>query len=401
MHIAIAAPIATDDIADLLTCDINNAPKGYVGAPLTGVLIKALVKQGYKVSGITTDSSLFPANGPLKLSGPNFDFYLCPARPKAWNFNTYLPGRIIDGFAYEQKHLAKTLSAVRPDIIHAHWTYEFALAAIATGLPHLITCHDSPSVVLKYTLSPYRAIRYLMAKKVFERGINFTAVSKYMAELLNKYTDSMIDVVPNPLAEYVLASGRIRYHPASFKIGFVCNGWNARKNPEQGLKAFAKFRELNPGAELHLFGHDFGTNERAENWCKKTHIASGMFFHGPLPHKKLIAELNNMDLLLHSALEESFGVAIAEAMALGLPIVAGSRSGAIPAVVGADDNLISDCAVLTDVTKVDALVSAIEMAFDSDYMNRSASGFYKGQQYGAEKVVAAYLELYKKVLKKF
>jgi glycosyltransferase involved in cell wall biosynthesis len=400
LNIGIAGPIGTENVADLLDVDASTLPKGYPGAPLMAVLIKELLKQGHKVSAFTTDPSLYQNSRVVRASGPNFDFYICPTRPRAWRFNKYRPGRILDGFAYERQQLVRVFKEAKLDIIHAHWTYEFALAALKTDLPHLITCHDAPLVVLKYTCSLYRAIRYLMARIVFRNARRLSTVSSYMASSVQKYTKVPIAVVPNPLADYVLALGQARSRPMTRRIGMICNGWDMRKNPKPALIAFSKFLANYPTAELHLFGAGFGVGEVCERWCVSQDIAVGMIFHGAVQHKQLIEQLSGLDLLVHPALEESFGVVIAEAMALGLPIVAGAASGAVPWVVGAEE--AADCicsAVLTDVASSEAIRGAIVQAFDECYPERSESGYLRARQMFSPDVVSkSYQELYHQVM---
>lgn len=400
LHIGIAGPIGTDDVADLLDDDVSLMPIAYPGAPLMAVLIRELLKRGYKVSAFTTDPSIYQNPRVVKASGSNFDLYICPARPRAWRFNKYRPGRILDGFAYERQQLIRAITEAKPDIIHAHWTYEFALAAIATGLPHVITCHDVPLVVLKYTRSVYRAIRYLMARVVFRKAKCLSTVSSYMATSVQKYTKLPIAIIPNPLADYVLALGQLRQAPATKKIAMVCNGWDIRKNPQPALLAFSRFIISCPNAELHLYGVGFGPGEAAERWCASQGIVRGMIFHGRMQHKQLVAELNGLDLLVHPALEESFGVAIAEAMALGLPIVAGKTSGAVPWVVGAAEKSSSVCcAILTDISSSASILDALNQAFDERYPARSEAGYLRARQMFAPDVVSkSYQDLYDQML---
>lgn len=142
MHIGITGYIATEHVSEWLSEDINKLPKGQPNAPLLGVLIGELLKQGHKVSAFTTDTSLYQNPKIIKASGPNFDFYICPERPRAWRFNKFRLGRAVDGFAFERNNLLKAIKQASPDIIHAHWTYEFAMPAIKSGIPHLITCHE-------------------------------------------------------------------------------------------------------------------------------------------------------------------------------------------------------------------------------------------------------------------
>jgi glycosyltransferase involved in cell wall biosynthesis len=400
LHIAIAAPIASADVVDLLDHSSASLPLGYTGAPFTGVLIKELLRRGHKVSAFTTDNHIYAEAELIKATGANFALYICAERPRAWQFNGKRLGRAIDCFSYERQLLAKTICAVQPDIIHAHWTYEFALAALKTGLPHLITCHDAPAVVLRFNPCPYRLMRYLMARKVFFQGKHFSTVSHYMVNKIQHYTASPMQVVANPLADFVLSSGHPRKMPDTKRIGLICNGWDARKNPQPALKAFAQFSLLYPEAELHLYGHGFGDSQTAHHWCQAQKITAKLFFHGAIAHKDLITQLKQLDVLLHPSLEESFGVILAEAMALGLPIVAGRQSGAVPYVVGYDELKPQlCCAVLTDVRDSAAILKALQTVFDADYAQRSAAAYARAQvNFTPEVIVDAYLELYRQSL---
>lgn len=398
LHIGIAGPIATEQVSAYLA-QPQSLPAGYVGAPLMGVLIGELLKLGYRVSAFTTDASIYSKRSVIHASGNNFDYYICPARPSAWRPNGFRLGRAVDAFAYERQQLRLAMASAAPDMIHAHWSYEFALAALDTGLPHLITCHDSPNVVLKFNKNLYRAVRYLMALRVFNRAKNFTTVSTYMADELRKYTRQPITVVPNPLAEYVLAASHARPRPQSRKIAMICNGWDQRKNPEVALLAFSQYLKTTPQAELHLYGAGFGENQIAQTWVNSRGIADRMFFHGSTPHQKLVKELLEYDVLLHPALEESFGVVIAEAMALGLPIVAGKHSGAIPWVVGHGQSGRQSSAILVDVTSTDDIVAAMQQIFDEAYESRSQLGIERANSvFSPNQVAQQYINSYNNLL---
>lgn len=395
LHIGIAGPIATEHIAAYLDGGGAQLPVGYSGAPLTGVLIGELLRRGHRISAFTTTLGLPPGSQPLVAHGEGLAVYYCPVRRSAWRPNGYYPGRALDFFARERASLAGAIRAAAPDLVHAHWTYEFALAALDSDLPHLITCHDDPWAVLRFTRSPYRLVRYFMAYQVFRRARALTAVSRYMADAVRARARVPIGVVPNPLAEHVLASGHIRSAPATRRIGMVCNGWDRRKNPQPALLAFARFRMRHPTAELHCFGHDFGLGQIAQRWAQQHGVAVGVVFHGPVPHRDLIGHLDRLDLLLHPAREESFGVVIAEAMALGLPVVAGRASGAVPWVIGQGELPEPLPAVLVDVTRVEALEQALEQAFGADYCARSAGGYARARaRFSAAAVTDAYFAHY-------
>ena len=401
LHIVLAGPIAGDDIAGYLYPSelAKQLPIGYLGAPLMGILIGQLLALGHRVTGITTDSALSHKQGAITRQGPGFSFVVCPARPQAWRNNGWRLGRVVDLFSQERSLIRSAMLAARPDIVHAHWSYEFALAAIDQPAPHLITCHDAPAVVLRFTRSPYRALRYLMARQVFRRGNAFTTVSDYMARELAPALHAVPQVVANPVAPYVFALGRDRQWPATRKVVMVCNGWNRLKNPEPALRGFALWRATEPLAELHLYGADFGPGERGQLWAVAHGMADGVHFHGRLPHLELVQRMAMADVLLHTSLEESFGVVLAEAMALGLPVVAGRHSGAVPWVVGTDDAGQTLCGHLVDVVSPVFVSHGLIAAFDSAYGSYSAAGRLQAvQRFSPTTVASTYTDLYATIL---
>lgn len=360
MHIAIVGPIATADVKHLLHDGVATRPCGYSGGPLLATLIGELIGRGHTVSAFTLSNDLpLQSRGSVEAHGTNFTLNYSPMRPRAWRPNGWLPGRIVDLYRFEIDGLRHAIEQAQPDVVHAHWTYEFALAALQTKIPHVVTCHDSPYTIAKLasssrpTQSLYRWLRVIMARKVFRSTRCLTAVSPYMRDKVKSLTSVEIAVVPNPVDNHALLAARPRHVPSAPRLAMVCNGWNNWKNPIAGLLAFRQLQNIRPQAELHLFGADFGPGQTAESWCKANGIDVGLVFHGSVTHHHLLDSLSRLDLLLHPSLEESFGVVIAEAMAMGLPVVAGKASGAVPWVMGGIGGLC-------DVTQPSAIAKALE-----------------------------------------
>ncbi len=396
MHIGIVGPIATADITHLIQGDVTGLPVGYEGAPLLATLITELLRLGHRVSAFTLSGDMPLSGGVVVAQGKNFSLSYIPKRSHAWRPNGFRLGRILDLYAFEREKLQRAIAQVAPEVVHAHWSYEFALAALQTGLPHVVTCHDSPYRVAKFysraklTQRWYRWLRVLMARKVLRQAHCVTAVSSYMRDEVQSMTQVPIQVVPNPVDSFAQALGKARKTPATPRFAMVCNGWQARKNPQPAMIAFARFRERHPEAELHLYGNDFGVGQTAEIWSKQEGIADGMVFHGALPHKHLLEALSNADLLLHPALEETFGMSIAEAMVMGLPVVAGESSGAVPWVVG-------DGGALCDVRQENAICQAIEQVLiPENYARFSIAARERVESmFTASAVAATYLLAYK------
>jgi L-malate glycosyltransferase len=358
MHIGICGPVATSDVGHLLDTPSNGSPRGYVGAPFLGTLITELIRRGHRVSAFTLSSDL-PLNedGTVVLRGPSFELHCCPMRPRAWPFNGRLPGRIVDLYAFERRSLEHAIANAKPDVIHAHWSYEFAWAALRSGLPHVITCHDSPFVIARFQRDfrhgGYRWLRAFMAWHVLRHAKHVTTVSPYMVRQIQPLCagDIAVNVVPNPIVQQ--AFGQLRVARAGgAQVLMVANGWGVLKNGQAALRAFSSFNAQRPEAELHVYGHDHGAGEAAATWWKKTGLTGSVFFHGAAPRDEIFNAMSRANVLLHTSLEESFGAVLAEALAAGLPVIGGANSGAVPWIVG-------DAGLLVDVTRPEEIADAL------------------------------------------
>lgn len=401
MHIAIVGPIASADVAHLLDAGVQSLPTGYAGGPLLATLIGELLKRGHTVSAFTLSNDIpLQLHASVVAHGPNFTLNFSPMRPRAWQPNGWLPGRIVDLYRFEIDNLRHAIVKAAPDVVHAHWAYEFALAAIQSKVPHVVTCHDSPYTIARLasssrpTRSLYRWLRVLMARKVFKTVQHMTAVSPYMWGEIKSLTRIEITVVPNPVDDQAWLTARKRQAPKQPRIAMVCNGWSTRKNPMPGILAFNQLLRKHPKAELHLFGTDFGAGEIAASWCSAKGVLNGLVFHGSVSHHKLLDLLSQLDLLLHPSLEESFGVVIAEAMAMGLPVVAGQASGAVPWVVG-------DLGGLCDVRQPLAIAQALEATLlPQRYAELSERGITAThQRFSTPFVVDQFYALYETAIK--
>lgn len=398
MKIAIVGPIATAHLAPFLDAvPPRDFPPGYTGAPFMATLIGELLRRGHEVAAITAGG--YPAArgaAPLSLCGPRFSFHCCPERAHAVRWSHGRPGRLLDMFADERRHLRSVISEVAPDLVHAHWTYEFALAAIACGRPYLVTAHDDPVAVARLTRSPYRLGRLFMALRVLRAVPRLTAVSSDLGLRLRHLTRAPIDVVPNPLSASFLDAGALREVPQAGQelcLVTVLNGWGAWKNAAAAIRAFAEFRHDWPQARLQMFGDDYEPGGVAERWARSRGLADGIGFRGPVSHPQLIEELRAAQALLHPSRWEACPMGIAEAMSLGLPVVGGSDSGGVAGMVG-------EAGLLVDVTSPPALAAALRRLFTEPgrYRACSVQAIARAQAYAPAAVVDQYEALYREVL---
>ena len=135
MKVAIVGPIATENVAHLLGPAADHAPLGYGGAPILATLIESLLERGHTVVGITTDVDPNGIVSPVALRGERIDMVYCPQRRHAFRPSAGALGRASDCFAQERRFLCDAIRQAQPDVVHAHWLYEFAWAARQSGLP--------------------------------------------------------------------------------------------------------------------------------------------------------------------------------------------------------------------------------------------------------------------------
>ena len=290
---------------------------GLGGTPVNS-LIRALVNRGVRVDVITLDSSLTDV---LVLESNDLSFYIGPYRATARS-------RAADLFRAERKAVADLLRMSRADVVHAHWTYEFAWPSVQSRRPHVVTAHDAPLTVLRHMPDAYRIVRASMAARVAYAAKAMTAVSPSLArswKLQMPYRRSMA-VVPNIVDAPKPEFASVREKTQILSVGNA----TALKNIRTLLSAFRVVRAQVPMASLVLVGPGLGTGDPLFDWAQQSGLGEGVDFRGALSHDMVLQLMATATLLCHPSREESFGMSVAEALSVGLPVVGGAHSGAIP-----------------------------------------------------------------------
>lgn len=390
MYIGVVGSIATNDLLpELARQRPGTYPKGREGAPLITNLIHEYIARGHRVLALTTDPKLPDDNPPFVHEEGLLTYVVVPARKHTFRPNGKRPGRTADFYRFERGQLLRVLRHYKPDVVHAHWTYEFALAALAYTPDALITVHDNARTIFRYVRTLERFFMLLMARYVFSRGRRFTAVSGYMAESVQSWATQPVVVVPNPVLVPAKQAGSAE--PAGPVISMVVNGWDDRKNSKNALLAFKGIQQRHPNAVLWAFGTAFEPGAEAADFCQ-THQISNVVLFGQTRHADVLEKVAQSTVLLHASLEESFGMVLAEAMSYGVPVVAGKNSGAVPWVV-------LDGGLLVDVTRVDEISTALDRLLSDPVLygqlSQNAVKAVK-TRFSIETIADQYLDLYRR-----
>lgn len=386
MNLGFASPVSLQLLRALVT-DGDTMPPGYQFAPAAD-WVKELVKRGHHVTVYTTAREI---DAPQTYCGDGLTIRIAPQRASG-------TGR--DLYAAERAHLERMMRGDHCDVIHAHWTYQFALAALASGLPTLITIHDLPWKVLGHFRDAHRASRLLMAYQVALRGTHFTAVSSDAAAHFRRYfkPGARIAVVPNGLPDAMFSADAASAQRGDDEVVFatVLQGWSRRKNGAAALRAFQVVSKSLAHAKLKMFGTDYESGGAAQRWATEHGLQKGVEFVGLLPYTELLGRLRDeVDIVVHPSLDESFSMAALEAMALRKPVIAGARTTGVREVLE-----YGKSGVLTDVRKPEAIAEAMErLARDHIYRERiEERGFQRAEQcYRLSTVIRKYEACYERV----
>ena len=220
------------------------------------------------------------------------------------------------------------VNKVQPDIVHAHYASSFGLYASITGFhPFILSVWGSD-----ITDFPNRSLfnRFLI-RHILSKADFICSSSEYLSEATKKYTSREpyliyfgVDTKQfKPLAEFKkdqdkFIFGTVKALDKHYGINYL-------------IEAASLINQQIPNWELWIGGE--GTEkDHLKNLVKQLNIDDKVRFLGYIPHFKVPEVLDQLDVFIVPSLEESFGVAAAEASACQLPVIA-SAIGGLPEII--------------------------------------------------------------------
>ncbi len=255
------------------------------------------------------------------------------------------------------KHLGKVkrlIKKLQPDLIHAHYAVGFGWWGYYSRFhPFLLSVWGSDIVSF-----PSNPIKRLFLKKILSSADYLSATSNYLKKKTIKLSprhEPKISIIPFG----VIVPDKITYKKDDDSIRLVYIKMHEKiYGPDILLRAMSKVIESKPQVHLTMAGAGSMTAELQQQ-AKQLGIENNITFCGFIDHKKIAPFLTKHNIMVMPSLQESFGVAVLEASAVGLPAIA-CNVGGVPEV------LISEkTGILVSPGNIDELARAIIRLVDN------------------------------------
>jgi len=277
-----------------------------------------------------------------------------------------------------------------PDIIHT--TPDYAAFFYRKSIPLVITCHN---YVLDRWMRPYSSwlqrIHYTTDLKLFTRlalkkAHTITAVSQFTARLVQQDLKKTfpVRVIYNGVDtnKFTPAS---TYDSTPKEIQVLFSGNLTRRKGAHWLPLIAKRLKKN----VRIF-YTQGLRTK-----KAMPSITGLESVGSVPFKEMPALYRQMDILLMPTVREGFSLAVLEAMACGLPVVA-SDCSSLPEQI---DNGMGG--FLCPIGDVEAFAEKINLLADSPKLRREMGEYNRSKvekMFTIDRMVNKYRELFEEAL---
>jgi glycosyltransferase involved in cell wall biosynthesis len=226
-----------------------------------------------------------------------------------------------------RRRLVRYITELRPDVVHIHETYGLGLGNFP--IPHVFTIHGFDHANLVADSARFAWVRSRLWKLVTRHGLatqrHIISITPYVRSMIEPSTGASIYDIENPVDERFFNIAR---RPETGRI--LCVGWiNERKNTLGAVEAFASIAGRYPKAKLIIAGEAKEAEylNRIRHRVEHHGIGDRVELLGYINHVQLEHELARASVFLLPSRQENSPMAIAEAMAAGIPVIASNRCG--------------------------------------------------------------------------
>jgi|688.fasta_scaffold01832_24 glycosyltransferase involved in cell wall biosynthesis len=258
-------------------------------------------------------------------------------------------------------HIVVKILCTKADIVHidVFSGSAFTIADIASRIARwrnikiIMTLHGGK-------LQEYDEVDAKRVNQVFSRADYLQSPSQFLMKYFNS-KNYQVHYMPNSIALQNFPYNRSQVEP--FTILWI-RGFMPVYNPKMAIDILSEVKKKFPQAKLSMVGPDKGLLKETLNYASQLNCREDVNVVGAIPNTELYTYYQKHQVYINTTSYESFGVALVEAAACGIPMVS-TDVGEIPHLWKHNENII-----LIPQFNKEAFASAIEKIFtENDFAN--------------------------------
>lgn len=300
-------------------------------------MAEAVIARGHQADIFTTDWGMEKGQIPGPSSVKHTNVFTFPVTfPQFWKRSQEMEVALINRVA-------------EYDLLHIHSLYLFhnmigPAAARRAGKPYIVRPHG--------LLDPFIWRRHRLRKSIMEvafqnRALREASVIHYTSademRISQPYAHAApgvvvplgVDLPPLAPASNVRSHGRVLF----------LSRLHAKKGLDLLIPAFALVKKRHPHVELEIAGPDDGALRPTQELVGKLGLEASVSFPGMLSGAAKAQAFARAGLFVLPSYSENFGIALAEAMAAGLPVVTTDQVNIHDAISSAEAGLVTPCSI--------------------------------------------------------
>lgn len=230
------------------------------------------------------------------------------------------------GYISQISTVKKIVASFQPTIVHAHYATSYGMLGVASGAKKLyISVWGSDVFVFPQKSFLHKKILAFILSKANK----LFSTSKIMAVETQKYTSKSIEIIP-----FGIDTQQFAPQPKTKNNRFVIGTVKTLENIygiDRLIEATIQLHTKYPQLECHIYGSG-SLKHTFEELIKKNNATHYVFLKGAIPHTEVPIIMNQLDIFCNFSRQESFGVAVLEALSCQTPVVVTNVGGLVEVV---------------------------------------------------------------------
>lgn len=298
-------------------------------------------------------------------------------------------------FGPGKRLLKEYILSLQPDVVHFQETY--GLGASGYGVPVVFTVHGFDSLNLVTEQKWMWWLRAKLWRRVERYGLAkqsaIVSITPYVNDEIASRTGSQIFDIENAIDEKYFTLEHQEEPGRLFYAGWI----NPRKNLATLVRAVAELRQRGVATKLYAAGEtsDPEYNRLVLQTIEDLGVSKEVVLLGRVGQDEIMHQLTKASIFVLPSLQENAPMAIAEAMAVGVPVISSNVCG-MPYMIdeGRTGYLVEPNDYRTYADRIQTLVG-------DDSLRRKISSSAQAEarrRYHPESVAAKTLDLYQRLM---